>query len=271
MEATKIQLFPEKFQNFIKLYELQPIIANKLFEILSTCEITIICDDSGSMKRTVVEYGKTNDNNKLITRWSKLKRLVAELLRITTTVQNGVDVYFLNEGIVNGVTDSNQLKLIFAKTPDGIKPLITSINNVIGDKKGSQKGKKLLVVIISDGEPSDNKYGEEINQHFFDTLVSVTNSGDVYISVAECTDDEEFMNYLDKWNGKIKNYDSTEDYREEIRSARRIMGPNFKFSYIDYVIKILLAPFVTSFDQKLDQYPAYFGKMKKNKNCCSII
>jgi len=51
------------------------------------------------------------------------------------------------------------------------------------------------------------------------------------------------MEYLDEWDGKIKNFDNTDDYREELAKVKRNMGQNFKFDYSDYVAKILLATF----------------------------
>jgi len=52
------------------------------------------------------------------------------------------------------------------------------------------------------------------------------------------------MEYLDKWNGQIRNFDNTDDYREEVQRVKNIQGQQFKFDFTDYIIKILLATFV---------------------------
>jgi hypothetical protein len=49
---------------------------------------------------------------------------------------------------------------------------------------------------------------------------------------------------LDKFDGRIPNFDNTDDYREELQRVRYAQGKNFKFDYIDYVLKIMLASFV---------------------------
>jgi hypothetical protein len=52
------------------------------------------------------------------------------------------------------------------------------------------------------------------------------------------------MEYLDRWNGQIRNFDNTDDYREEVQRVKNIQGQQFKFDFTDYIIKILLATFV---------------------------
>jgi len=74
--------------------------------------------------------------------------------------------------------------------------------------------------------------------------VEITRSGNVHVLFAECTDNAEDMEYIDAWGGCIKNFDNTDDYREELQRVKMVQGMQFKFDYTDYVIKILLATFV---------------------------
>jgi hypothetical protein len=90
----------------------------------------------------------------------------------------------------------------------------------------------------------------------YNTLVDITRSGNVHVSFAECTDNAEDMEYLDAWDGCIKNFDNTDDYREELQRVKMVQGMQFKFDYTDYVIKILLATFVRWYFN-LDQVKVY--------------
>lgn len=81
------------------------------------------------------------------------------------------------------------------------------------------------------------------------------------------------MKYLNKWNDRIKNLNNTGDYRKELQKVKSIQGPNFKFDYTDYVIKILLATFIRHFNldqQKLQrQQPDYYSD--DDDDCFCVI
>ena len=123
----------------------------------------------------------------------------------------------------------------------GSTPLCTKISEIYRNKQQliRQSGKQLLIVVITDGEPSDGSHDDLRRE-----IVNVTANGDCHVSFAECTDEESDMDYLDRWDGQIRNFDNTEDFRDEQRRVRQVNGPNFKFDYSDYVVKILLATFV---------------------------
>jgi hypothetical protein len=71
-----------------------------------------------------------------------------------------------------------------------------------------------------------------------------------------CTDDEDSVNYLNRWDRTIPNLDVVDDYRSERMEIKKVKGPNFRFSFGDYVVKSL----VGSIDPELD-------KMDEG-NCC---
>ena len=60
----------------------------------------------------------------------------------------------------------------------------------------------------------------------FNLLTRITSKGNIHVSIAETTDDPGSMDFLDNWNGKIKNFDNTDDYREELARVRMTMGMN---------------------------------------------
>ena len=74
-------------------------------------------------------------------------------------------------------------------------------------------GKKLLVMVVSDGEPTDKSPTDYTNQQLFNLITEMTRNGNIHNSLAEVTDDAREMEFLDNWTGKIKNFDNTDDYR----------------------------------------------------------
>jgi len=89
----------------------------------------------------------------------------------------------------------NGLQQTFSKAPNSRTPLIGTIRRIYRDyirSRNNLNDKQLLIIVITDGEPSDGTHRD-----LFDTLTSVTKVGNVHMSFAECTDNEEDMEYLD--------------------------------------------------------------------------
>ena len=161
------------------------------------------------------------------------------MIEIVTAVNPaGLDIHFLNRPTLMGVTAVTGLQSTFVTLPDGDTPLVGKISSIFREYQNKvPRTSQLLLIVITDGEPSDGS-----RDALFKVLV---NKGDnVHVSFAECTDQKEPMEYLDTWDGLIKNFDNTDDYREELDRVKNAQGSQFKFTYMDYVIKILLATFV---------------------------
>lgn len=258
---------PSKFDLLVKQNELTQTVASQLFHVLSNCEVCLLCDDSGSMGNTILEPG----SNKQTTRWMELKQLAAVVIEFVTAINpNGLDIYFFNRPILRNVVDMSGLQQTFSNPPNGGTPLIGTLKKIYRDKANLPGERQLLIVVITDGESSD---GNE--EDLFYTLVNKPNN--VHVSMAECTDNEEEMEYLDRFNGRVKNFDNTDDYREELAKVKRIQGPNYKFDRVDYTIKILLASFLKWYFQ-LDQTQvtnrttAYTQDPRyKQDDCCVIL
>jgi len=151
------------------------------------------------------------------------------------------------------------LSASFASNPSGGTPLGKTISDVCREYAGVPQ---LLIVAITDGEPSGPGESREGLKR---VITQATSGGKVHISMADCTDNAQDMEYLDEWDGRIKNFDNTDDYREELAKVKRNMGQNFKFDYSDYVAKILLATFDRWFFQ-LDRQ----GQQLTNA-CCVLL
>lgn len=230
-----------KFDLLVKRHELKSPVPEQLQQVLSTCKIVLLCDDSESMRSPICEPGIKSSVQKQTTRWLELKKLAAVLIEFTTASNpEGLDIHFLNRPPKLGVVDMSGLQAVFADDPKGRTPLISALQRVYDHNIGSLVNhNSLLIVVITDGEPTDGKRND-----LYRKLVQLTQGGNVHISFAECTDNAQSMEYLDEWDGMIRNFDNTDDYREETMRIKRIQGQAFKFDYTDYVIKILLATYV---------------------------
>lgn len=227
-----------RFNQLVKQNELRPEIASQLYNVLSTCEIVLLCDDSDSMNKAIAEEGTDPFAPKRSTRWLELKKLAAIIIDfVTSTNPNGLDIYFLNRPPLYRVSSVAGLQSAFNIAPNGGTPLIAALNHIYNEKLNIPSDKSLLIVVITDGEPTDGSRSD-----LYYTLVN--KKLNVHVSFAECTDNAEDMEYLDAWDCAIRNFDNTDDYREELARVKAVQGQQFKFDFTDYVIKILLATFV---------------------------
>lgn len=263
-----------KFDDLVKRHELKEPVVSQLKNVLSICKIVLLCDDSSSMGNTIAEEGTDPFAPKKSTRWLELKKLAAVIIEyVTATNPDGLDIHFFNRDSKLNVTDMSGLQSVFLNPPSGSTPLIARIKNLHASYKTNLNGKQMLLVVITDGEPSDGSHDD-----LFYAIKSVTNDGNVHVSFAECTDQEDDMNYLDRWDGLIRNFDNTDDYREELKKVKTIQGQSFKFDYNDYVVKILLATFVRWY-YNLDQqnvnaqrgYNSSYNSNNPNSGCCTIL
>ena len=255
-----------KFDRLVKLHELKPPIPQQLRDVLTKCKVVLLCDDSHSMNLFVTEEGANAFTPKKTTRWTELMKLASVVIEFVTAVNdNGLDIHFLNRKSVYNVVDMTGLQQVFSKGPSGSTPLIGSLQRIHNEYKYNLGEKQLLIVVVTDGEPTD---GNRDNLYW--TLSNITAGGNVHISFAECTDNEEDMEYLDAWDGRIRNFDNTDDYREELRRVKQTKGQSFKFTYEDYVIKILLATFIPYY-YNLDQGARLSGISNPDDCCCCNI
>jgi len=272
MTDTTTQTVQElsKFDLLVKRHELRPPVPEQLKQVLSTCKIVLLCDDSSSMGNPISEEGTDPFAPKKSTRWLELKKLAAVIIEFVTAINpDGLDIHFLNRPSRLGVKDMTGLQSAFSDLPNGKTPLIGALKKVHDDNKGSLNGRQLLIVVITDGEPSDGGRYDLYNR-----LVSITRDGNVHVSFAECTDNADDMEYLDQWDGRIQNFDNTDDYREELQRVKRVQGQSFKFDYTDYVIKILLATFVRwyfNLDQRTVSGPRQQYRSNTDDSCCTIL
>jgi hypothetical protein len=241
----------ERWNLYCKKRELPKEVADLLYSVILGCEkIILLCDDSDSMGQDISDEGTDPFANKNSTRWKELKRLAAALIDLITAIKpEGLDIYFLNRPKVLGVTTPAGLQVIFNNPPSGDTPLAKAFVQIYDDVKNI-RDRNVLVICVTDGEPTASWGEVDPRGQLKNTIINKRDN--IHISMAECTDQPDDMEYLDQWDGAIKNFDNTEDYREELMRVQNIQGSQFKFDYNDYVAKIVLATFNRWFF-KLDQ------------------
>ena len=198
------------------------------------------------------------------TRWTELMGDVASIVQLVTALnpQQGVDVHFMNRSGLLGVTDASQLAPLFAAMPTGNTPMVSSLRRMY-DIYSSVAG-RVLIILITDGEPSDGTYDE-----LFSALMNKPAS--FFVSLVECNDNEEEMDYLTGWDTRIARFHNQEDYGEELRLVRQVQGQNTKFTRANYVQMIVLSPIYPQYAIDIRRLGGKFITYQGQVQCCAIL
>ena len=256
-----------KFRELINKYDISPYFYQRL-QLLQGFKIVFIFDDSGSMNTPLQESPLNCGKNLLhVTRWDELQYFANISLEIASLFDpNGSDVYFLNRSVLSpfrNVRSSKDIAEYFAETPTGFTPLSSVLVSVLNENQlRDLDEKKLLTIIVTDGEPTDLN-GKVAIPIFKECLLK--REPFVYTTIVACTDDESSVNYLNEWDVELPRLDVVDDYRSERTETLNAQGPTFSFSFGDYVVKSL----VGSIDPNLDDIDEI--KPKINKNCCKFL
>ena len=179
------------------------------------------------------------------TRWDELKETLSTIVELATILdQNGIDIYFLNRGTLRNVSNLTTINEAFQAPPEGGTPIATTLQQVIKESKESLGEKKLLIIICTDGQPTDSKNNVDI-QGLKTVMNTQRNPIDrIYTTFVACTDDDETIKYLNKWDKEMKHVDVIDDYISERKEVVEAQGPDFTFTRGDYIVKILLGSIV---------------------------
>lgn len=251
----------DKYRGIVNKHEISLDFAQRLQQ-LQGFKIVFIFDDSGSMNAPLIDSPLNNDKSLLkATRWDELQYFAKISVEIATLFDTeGCSVYFLNKqpSPIKNIKDEYQVEQLFRDRPQGFTPLPRVLDQVLNDNGMYLNEKKLLVVIVTDGEPTDDRGVSAIPQ--FKKILQKRHPK-VYTTIVACTDDDESVEYLNKWDRELMNLDVVDDFRNERTEIRQVKGRNFPFSFGDYVVKSLIG----SIDRELDN-------MDENKSgCCSIV
>ncbi len=198
---TLKEIMDSKLTEIIRKYEINQEYAHKL-HVLKKFKIVFILDDSGSMNTKLIDSPLNKKDNLIqAKRWDELKyftNIIIELAAIFNS--NGCDVYFLNRNSVLNVTDKSQLFFSFNDKPEGYTPLEERFQEVLRNNSNLDEKIKLLVIIVTDGEPTDRSGKVNIKQ-FKDCLLN--RPINVYTTIAVCTDDDYSVEYLNNWDKEM--------------------------------------------------------------------
>lgn len=207
--------------------------AERLRQLLGF-EIVIVCDDSGSMITPVDGTQRT--------RWDELCEIVKKIIRIGVKFDsNGLDIYFLNRLPYKNVKDPTTVDKAFQEPPYGFTPLVPVLQEIFTSKLADRgRDKKLLVLVATDGVPTDND-GNEVTEELQHLMKEIRRADTTYVSFLLCTDDENCIEYMRDWDKRMTNFDFTDDYRtEKARIQECQKNKKLRFSYGDYVVKALI-------------------------------
>jgi hypothetical protein len=226
----------DKLKTIAHQYEMSPETVQKLRR-LEDFDICLLLDDSGSMA-TVIKSNSADPYAKSMTRWDEMKQAAIIITEVASCLDaDGVDVFFLNRPPIRGVTSANQITVAFQQMPQGFTPITRSMQYIFQEKDAVIRERKLLVLLITDGEPTDDIGNPAIPQFLH---MIKRRDKNVHISIIGCTDDDSTMKYLDKLDKRDKTLDVTDDYKSELAQIRKAKGKNFRFTFGDYVAKMLL-------------------------------
>jgi hypothetical protein len=238
----------QRFQQVVQKYEINREFAKKM-ELVNGFETVFIFDDSGSMNSELNDSPLNAPGSyQRPTRWDELQAFATisvDILSIFDT--NGCDIHFLNRPPMRNVKNYQQILQLFQQKPAGYTPLTRTLQTVLNENRNVLQQKNLLVVIVTDGEPTDDQGYIKINE-FSQTLASRQPIDRIFVSIVACTDDFDSISYLNNMDKMIPKLDVVDDYRNEKSEVKAKFGPQYPFSYGDYVVKSL----VGSIDPELD-------------------
>ncbi|KAJ3408918.1 hypothetical protein HDV05_004675, partial [Chytridiales sp. JEL 0842] len=232
----------ERFQSLMRRHEISNWMALRLRQ-LEQFDIVVLCDDSGSMQTPCLSgLSVQNPYAPTQTRWEELKSTVSTIVEIATCLDSdGIDIHFLNREPLKAVTDTDQLSLIFSVPPQGYTPISRQLRVILHERRqkvARGESKKLLIVIATDGQPTDDQ--GRIDKQTLYNILTYERPSDVYITFCACTDDDAEIGYLNDWDESMARVDVVDDYHTERREILSIQGPQFAFSRGDWVVKLLL-------------------------------
>lgn len=172
----------ERFKQICQEHEIGDLFASRL-RSLENFDIVLVCDDSGSMRTPVSVPGAFAP---AITRWDELKSSVVIVSNIAACLDDdGIDIHFLNRPSLYGVKDTSTIMTAFEPLPSGFTPITSTVTRILQERQQGEK--RLLLVIFTDGEPTDVKGTVDIAglEHLLNRRPT-----DVFTTLVACTNDD---------------------------------------------------------------------------------
>jgi hypothetical protein len=220
----------------------------RLLRSLEGYDITVVADDSGSM-RTPVDSPSADAFAVRRTRWDELREAVALLAGLFTCLDDdGIDVFFLNRMGARNVRDGTHVAHLFEAPPAGRTPLVRTLRSLSEEKRE----RKQLVVVFTDGVPDEGI--SELRQLLREYRTTA-------YSFIACTDDKEVMSQLNSLDREFSQVDVTDDYHTTRQQVLKF-NPGVSFSLGDYVVKAI----VGAVNPEVDVW----GE-RRSGGCCAVM
>jgi len=235
-QGLKQQVLDNLVQKYNILTPLQRMLC-----YLREFDFVILCDDSGSMSAPCT-YQNADGSTQRDTRWTEAHKFVMSLLDYTLALDDdGIDLFFMNRPNVH-VNTKSDIDAAFQKQPNGSTPLVRTMNTIFEKYKSSPKN--IMLIVVTDGVPDEpTKDLEEI----ISKMITFPNPK-YRISLVLATDDDAVVELFSKIDTKFDCFDVSDDFISEKNQIMKVQGRDFKFTYGDYICKILLAPICTALD-----------------------
>ena len=239
----------QRLQQLAMRYEIRPDWVAKLRQ-LEAFRLVMVLDDSGSMNTHCAPGPGAPPRGPYApptTRWTELCSSVSAVVELAAALNDeGVDCYFLNRPPVLRATAASQVQAAFAYAPpNGYTPLARVTQGVLDTYRGSLGERRLLLVIATDGQPTDDV--GNVNIPAFLRLLR-SKGPNVYVQIMACTDDDDSVAWLNEADRDIPLVDVTDDFFSERSEVLKAQGANFHFTPGDYLVKALLGPIDPYFD-----------------------
>ena len=227
----------QKLRQVCQANEIRTDFAAKLRQ-LEGYDIVVLVDDSGSMNTpaTAAAGGGGDAFARQVTRWTEVQQFANRVVELATCLDpDGIDLRFLNRPGFSNVASMAQVAQAFSAPPSGLTPLAFAVSSILRDKAAVIIEKKLLLVIATDGQPTDSQ--GKVNIAEFTSVLS-QRSQKVSVAIVACTDDEASVGYLNHLDKTCPGVDVCDDFLSERREVLAARGSGYAFSYGDYVVKV---------------------------------
>eukprot|EP00931_Biecheleriopsis_adriatica_P099061 TRINITY_DN7331_c0_g1_i1.p1 TRINITY_DN7331_c0_g1~~TRINITY_DN7331_c0_g1_i1.p1 ORF type:complete len:340 (-),score=59.49 TRINITY_DN7331_c0_g1_i1:132-1151(-) len=242
-DAGKVRL--QQLQAILNSFEVSIAEANDLVA-LEDYEIVMIVDDSGSMTLPAAPPAQRTLGQVNRSRWEELKDTVSLVVDLGACFDvSGLDLFFLNKGILPGVKSSKDPRLLqyFNSGPERGTPLTATLRKVV-DMCGGEK--PVLLFIFTDGEPSE---GKKAFERELKRVVKKQSTPHTFrVQIMACTADEDAVGYLNDIDKQFSEIDVTDDYYSEMQEVLKKARTRNRFTRGDWCMKAMLGPVNAKFD-----------------------